>query len=385
MMKPSQLRLLQRRAFLSRITGIRGSASNGLEDKNMWQSRLIAVSSFILAASLSAPTFGANPARPGSINYVEGQASIAGQTLDSKSIGSAELQPGQTLDTQVGKAEILLTPGAFLRAGDNSSVTMISPNLTDTELRLDKGRATVEVAELHEQNNLIIVEHGDTVRLLKTGLYEFDADQNLVRVYQGKADVREMNRDVEVKGKHQVSLGAGGLLKAQKFDIKKTQDDLYRWSSLRSSYDAEANIDQAQAYAMSGWYGSAWAWDPYFGGYTYIPGNGIFYSSFGWGFYSPFSVYYAPIPFYGHYYHHFGPDWHRWGGGEHYFAHYDHGFYRGSGGYYGHSGYYHGADRGTRGYMGQGGHEHFGAGGSHQGGGFHGGGGGHSGGGGGRH
>ena len=73
----------------------------------MWQSRLIAVSGCILAASLSAPAFGANPARPGSINCVEGQVSIAGQTLDAQAIGSAELRPGETLDTQIGKAEIL--------------------------------------------------------------------------------------------------------------------------------------------------------------------------------------------------------------------------------------------------------------------------------------
>src|SRR5467141_3516863 len=175
----------------------------------MWQSRLIAVSSFILAASLSTPAYGANPARPGSINYVEGHASIAGQALDAQAIGSAELQPGQSLDTQIGNAEILLTPGAFLRLGDNSSVTMISPSLTDTEMRLDKGRATVEVAELHGQNNLIIVLNGDTVRLLKTGLYDFDADRNIVRVFEGQAVVRQGkgNRDVEIKGSHQVALG----------------------------------------------------------------------------------------------------------------------------------------------------------------------------------
>src|SRR5260370_23107628 len=166
--------------------------------KIMRQPMLIAIAGFILVAALSAPAFGANPARPGSINYVEGQASISGQPLDSKAIGSAELQPGQSLDTQTGKAEILLTPGAFFRLGDNSSVTMISPSLTDTEMRLDKGRATVEVAELHGQNNLIIVEHGDTVRLLNTGLYDFDADRNIVRVYEGQAVARLGNRDVEI-------------------------------------------------------------------------------------------------------------------------------------------------------------------------------------------
>src|SRR5258707_13011357 len=135
----------------------------------MRQSRLIAIgTSIVLAAALSAPAFGANPARPGTVNYVEGQVSISGQSLDAKAIGSAELQPGQSLDTQIGKAEILLTPGAFLRLGDNSSVTMISPSLTDTELRLDKVRATVEVAELPHGTNLIITLHGDTVRLRNT-------------------------------------------------------------------------------------------------------------------------------------------------------------------------------------------------------------------------
>src|SRR5258708_10275669 len=126
----------------------------------MQQPRLVAFASFILVAALSTPAFGANPARPGSINYVEGQASIVGQALDAQAIGSAELQPGQSLDTQIGKAEILLTPGSFLRLGDNSSVTMISPSLTDTEVRLDNAGATVEFAELHPQNNLIIVHDG---------------------------------------------------------------------------------------------------------------------------------------------------------------------------------------------------------------------------------
>jgi len=135
---------------------------------------------------------------------------------------------------------------------------------------------------------------------------------------------------------------------------------------------------------MGGWYAAGWDWDPYFGCYTYIPGDGIFYSPFGWGFYSPFFVGGAPFGYYGHFHHHFDPDWHRWGGGDrdHYFAHNDHGFYHGPGGY-GHSGVYHGANGGPHGGIGHGGGEHYGGGGfhggggSHSGGGFHGGGGRH--------
>jgi hypothetical protein len=55
----------------------------------------------------------------------------------------------------------------------------------------------------------------------------------------------------------------------------------------------------------AGWYGAGWHWDPCFGAYTFIPGDGIFYSPFGWGFYPPCAVYGSPF-FYGGY-HGYGP------------------------------------------------------------------------------
>src|SRR5690242_8230431 len=120
--------------------------------------------SLVLAVILSAPAFAVSPdahsALPGTLNYVEGHANIGAETLNGNSIGSATLQPGQTLDTGKGKAEILLTPGVFLRVDDQSAVKMISPSITNTELELQRGRAMVEVAEIHDQNNLRISEDG---------------------------------------------------------------------------------------------------------------------------------------------------------------------------------------------------------------------------------
>src|SRR6516164_6028979 len=118
---------------------------------------LEAIGSFFLAAILSTPAWAtstsANAALPGTLNYVEGQVSIGTQALDSKFIGSTELRPGESLATEQGKAEILLTPGVFLRVDDNSSVKMISPSLTDTEVGLSKGHAMVEVTEIHPEND----------------------------------------------------------------------------------------------------------------------------------------------------------------------------------------------------------------------------------------
>jgi hypothetical protein len=308
---------------------------------------------FFLAAILLVPAWAdntsANRAVPGTINYVEGTVSIGSETLDAKSIGSADLQANQSLTTQNGKAEILLTPGVFLRVGSNSDVQMISPSLIDTHVALAKGHAMIEVNDIHPQNDIRITANGATATLLKTGLYDIDLNQNQFRVFDGEADVIDQNeKQVKVKAGHEVALAPDSSLKTQKFDKKSFQDDdLYKWSSLRSSYTAEANVSAGGYYAYNGWgpwgpgwWGGGWYWNPWFGAYTFLPADGIFWSPFGWGYYSPWLAYRAP--FYGYYgfgpgyrpvYYHFTPNPAEWGPGNHYVTtpHYTGGIYHGPG------------------------------------------------------
>ena len=285
----------------------------------MKRSRSKAVGGFFLAALIFSPVWGSVPPQPGTVNYVEGQAAIGAQALTDKSVGSAKLAAGQSLSTQDGRAEILLTPGIFLRVGDHSSLQMISPGLADTIMALQKGRAMIEVADIRPENNVRIAVNGSSTQLQKPGLYDFDADRGLIRVFDGKAVVQAGGRQIEVKSGRQLNLNAAGKLKAQKFDKKAYMDDFYRWASLRSSYLADANVDAARTYAggggwyPGGWYGYGWYWDPWFDAYTFIPGDGIFFDPFGWGFYSPGFVFGAPYFGYGYgggRYHHFGPGYH---------------------------------------------------------------------------
>jgi FecR protein len=198
---------------------------------------------------------------PGTLNYVEGQASIGKEVLTSKSVGSAESQPGQSLDTGNGKAEVLLTPGVFLRVGDNSSITMILPSLTSTQVSVNKGEAMVEVAEIHPENYIRVTEDGATAQMLKTGVYDFDQKQHELRVFDAKALVDDGGAQVKVKSGRELSLASGAPLKAEKFDKDAYQEgDLYRWSDLRAEYLAEANVDAARIYEINGWgpWGPGW-------------------------------------------------------------------------------------------------------------------------------
>ena len=282
----------------------------------MQQSRLKAFGIFLLATLLSVPALGsmsssnANPAPPGTINYVEGHVTLGTQPLNRNSIGSAVLEADQSLATANGKAEVLLTPGVFLRIADNSSVTMVSPGLADTEVRLAKGRAMVEVAEIHKENNLLIDEDGVRTRLLKKGLYDFDASSGQVRTFDGEAMAQIDDQQIKVKAGHELSVN--GPAKAQKFDKNRYEDSFYRWSSLRSRYLAEANDEVAgsYAYAGSGWLGAGWYWDPWFGGYTFVPGYGVFASPFGWSYYSPAWAYGGPYFYHSPGFHYYGHGFH---------------------------------------------------------------------------
>jgi hypothetical protein len=240
-------------------------------------------------------------AHSGVIHYVEGQVSVDGKAVQPKFAEFPYVKTGQTLAAEDGRAEILLTPGVFLRVAEASSVRMISNKLADTRVEIVTGSGLAEVGELLADNAITLQFHDAQIALLKKGLYRIDADPGRLRVYEGEARVTSGSQTLSVKRGHEVEFGA--VLEARGFDTKST-DAFYRWGGRRAEYIAEANVSAAKAvndrglgYASSGPAGS-WAWNPYFGLFTYLPGNGIYYSPFGWAYYSPAFVSYVYTPVY---------------------------------------------------------------------------------------
>ena len=259
--------------------------------------RLRAIMLLSLATSLVPAEFAqsTNTARPGTINYVEGQAAVNGRTLTTKSVGSAEVAQGQTVSTANGRVEMLLTPGVFVRLGDNSAVTMVSPDLTNTEVQLDRGTAEVEVDQLYKQNTLLVDQGPTQTVLLKNGLYEFDAKADDMRVFDGEAAISlspDSKKWIKVKGHHEFAIN-GETMKSQNFDAKVAadQDPLYSWSQLRANYLGQANLNLAKEYAGNLGFDPGWMWDPGMFAYTWMPGDGMFWGPFGDGFYSPWYLY----------------------------------------------------------------------------------------------
>jgi hypothetical protein len=248
----------------------------------------------------------ARQAVPGTVNYVQGGVSLNGAQLNPKDIGNTTLEPGQQISTGNGKAEVLLTPGVFLRLDNNSSAKMVSPDLALTQVELDKGRAGVEVDEIHNQNDLQLIDDNVTTRLDKRGYYEFDANKPEALVFKGEAHVEVGDgKWKEIKSHHEFALNEGEALSSERpanFNENDAKDELYNWNSLRSEYMAEANNQMAAEY-MGPYAGPGWYWDPWAFDYAYM-GFGPFASPFGWGFYPYWGGFYGG--YYGHPWHHYG-------------------------------------------------------------------------------
>jgi hypothetical protein len=194
---------------------------------------------------------------------------------------------------------------------------MISPDITDTAVAVEHGRADIEVDQLFKQNDIHILEDKVPVQLVKTGLYEFNADNSTMLVFNGQAAIEKGDGHwTKIKSGREVNLSAGAAnVNPTKFNVnRQEQAGLYKWSSLRSDYLAEANQQMAGEYASG--YAPGWYWDPYMYDYTFL-GPYSFMSPFGWGF-APFG-------------------WAGWGGYGGYYGGVYPGYYGGGyGGFYGH-------------------------------------------------
>lgn len=235
-------------------------------------------------------------AKSGLLHFQTGEVLLNGQRVEKKAAVFPAMAFNSSLRTLEGRAEVLLTPGVFLRLGDHSAVTMLDNRLESTRLELTQGYAVIEAddPQLSSKNSPVTILVGETeVRLLRRGLIGIHAATGMVRVFSGQAEVTRNSASLILKEGRFVSLN--GEFVAKKFDAKKTSNGLLAWSRDRSQELAATNLYIAgtlrnSAGGGAGW-GGGWYYNPVFGSYSYLPGSGTVWNPWGFGFYSPRTVF----------------------------------------------------------------------------------------------
>ena len=233
-------------------------------------------------------------ARSGLVNFVTGDVQLEGQPIKLDGAIFPNVRVGQTLSTRMGHAEVLLTPGVFLRLDKNSSFRMVSDRLTDTQVEILSGSVLVEADEILKDNRISVKLGDSDTLLIKTGLYHFNAEAGQIRAFAGKALVADASKSTELKGGR--TLLVGSSLRADKFNKNKSKDELYAWSVQRDYRLDLANISSARTYNSNGLSASMWSWNPAYGMFTYLPSAGYVYNPFGMYWYSPASVWIVSQP-----------------------------------------------------------------------------------------
>ncbi len=248
--------------------------------------------------------------RSGLVHYVEGNVSIDGQTVESKAGKFSEIKENSVLTTTQGRAEILLTPGVYLRVGENTSIKMLDNRLLSTRVEFLGGSAVVESddPEISVKDPAVTIVYKDyQVQPLKYGIFEITSDPSQMKVYKGQANVAGGTEKSVVREGRELIFSAALL--TEKFN-EKDVDDLYLWARDRSGSLSAANLASARSLSQGGYslnnlymggmypglgfnsgLNGGWYMNQTLGMYAYIPYDGIFMSPWGYGIFSPGMIY----------------------------------------------------------------------------------------------
>jgi hypothetical protein len=137
--------------------------------------------------------------RSGVVHYFEGTVTVAGRPLTAQFGKFAFIPEGAELRTEQGRAEVLLTPGVFLRVGEKSAIRLASNSLTDTRVDLVAGSAIVESAESSAGTSVTLTYKDWTIRQTHEGLYRVDSDPPRLQVRGGEVEVKAVSGDAPVQ------------------------------------------------------------------------------------------------------------------------------------------------------------------------------------------
>lgn len=131
----------------------------------------------------------------GTVHFFEGAVYVSDQQLESHPGKFSSVPQGGTLRTQKGRAEVLLTPGVFIRVGEQSTIRMVANQLSDTRVELLAGSAMVDSAGPTSGTSVTVLYKTWSVRFPEQGVYRIDSAPPRLWVFSGKADVSSGDKE----------------------------------------------------------------------------------------------------------------------------------------------------------------------------------------------
>jgi len=263
----------------------------------------IALSALALAAL---PAFGQSviSTHSGLVYFFDGSVFIDGQQQEQKFGRFPDIGEGRELRTEHGRAEVLLTPGVFLRLGDNSSIRMLSNKLSDTRVELLGGSAILESNEATPDTSVKLIRKNWQVRVPQLGVYRINSEPPQVQVYKGEVEVATADGPAPVRVKEGETLPLATVL-ASEPSADGFGDPFKDWAMSRSQAIASDNAiaaeivdDPAQMDTSTGLPVVGLSYFPVTG----VPSLGIT-NPYGLSFWSPYqsmwSAIYTPAYLYG--------------------------------------------------------------------------------------
>ena len=181
-------------------------------------------------------------ARSGVIHFIEGSVLLDNQPLEHRFGRFEQMKDGSELKTQDGRAEVMLTPGVFLRVGQNSTIRMISCRLAETRVEFLSGSTVLDSMEATGKVPVTMLYGGYQVRAERQGRYRFNSEPPELMVENGEAEVLLGSDSERVNAGQLVPLG-GQLVSRQFAD--NTADALDSWNKTRNNSISEDNVTSA--------------------------------------------------------------------------------------------------------------------------------------------
>jgi hypothetical protein len=240
--------------------------------------------------------------KAGFVNRTEGRVEIerygnADEERGRASTGT-QMRNGDHLMTLTdGYAEVLLNPGTYLRLRPQTQIRALQTSLAKVQFELLQGSIIVEAGEVDKNTPLEIRTPHGPLTIRRDGLHRIDAQPRGTRVAVRQGDLwigtpEEVLRKEGVRigrGKETLLNGSNPTPQLAKID-KDRADEFDIWSFSRAQTLVAANNMALRESRGLNTLAHGWFFNPFTGGYTFIPRNGLFYSPYGFGFFNSFAT-----------------------------------------------------------------------------------------------